>query len=45
MSVGRAVREWVHGWASTRGTPAPVVEPDGHRVRYVLPDVSTVDSW
>ena len=52
MSVGRAVRDWVHGWALTRGTPAPVVEPDGyridvglpgHRVRYVLPDVSTVD--
>ncbi|WP_231950674.1 GNAT family N-acetyltransferase [Allokutzneria albata] len=52
MSVDRAVREWVHGWALTRGTPAPVEEPDGyrvdvglpgHRVRYVLPDVSTVD--
>ncbi|MFB9909486.1 GNAT family N-acetyltransferase [Allokutzneria oryzae] len=46
------VREWVHGWALSRNTPAPVGEPDGyridvglpgHRVRYVLPNTSTVD--
>ncbi|MGZ3143897.1 GNAT family N-acetyltransferase [Lentzea chajnantorensis] len=41
------VEDWVRGWALSRGTPAPVEEPDGyridvglpgHRVRYVLPD-------
>ncbi|GAA4022213.1 hypothetical protein GCM10022247_53020 [Allokutzneria multivorans] len=51
-SVDRAVRDWVHGWALTRGTSAPVAEPDGYRidvgrpghlVRYVLPSASTVD--
>ncbi|ANZ39211.1 GNAT family N-acetyltransferase [Lentzea guizhouensis] len=43
----RTVADWVRGWALSRGTPAPVEEPDGyrvdvglpaHRVRYVLPD-------
>ncbi|SDY40534.1 Acetyltransferase (GNAT) family protein [Amycolatopsis xylanica] len=40
------VRAWVHGWAASRQTSAPVTEPDGwridvglpdHRVRYILP--------
>ncbi|WP_370942429.1 GNAT family N-acetyltransferase [Amycolatopsis sp. cg5] len=40
------VRAWVHGWAASRRTSAPVTEPDGwridvglpdHRVRYILP--------
>lgn len=41
---------WAHGWALCRDVPAPVPEPDGHRievgarghrVRYVLPDASS----
>ena len=41
------VADWVRGWALSRGTADPVIEPDGfridvglpeHRVRYVLPD-------
>ncbi|WP_017580274.1 GNAT family N-acetyltransferase [Nocardiopsis valliformis] len=45
--VRRLVGHWVHGWALTRGVPAPVRVPHGHRldvgvpghrVRHVLPD-------
>lgn len=44
--VDHLVRAWVHGWAASRQTSAPVTEPDGwridvglpdHRVRYILP--------
>ncbi|WP_434781125.1 GNAT family N-acetyltransferase [Amycolatopsis kentuckyensis] len=44
---------WVRGWAVSRATPAPVVEPDGyrvdvglpgHRVRYLLHSPATVSS-
>ncbi|SHF14511.1 GNAT family N-acetyltransferase [Streptoalloteichus hindustanus] len=47
----RLADDWAHGWAVSRGTPPPVAEPDGHRievgapghrVRYVLPDTTTV---
>ena len=50
-SWGPAVEDWVRGWALSRGTPDPVVEPDGyridvglpgHQVRYVLPDPESV---
>ncbi|GAA3873062.1 hypothetical protein GCM10022243_42750 [Saccharothrix violaceirubra] len=47
----RVLAEWVWAWALSRGTPDPVVEPDGyridvglpgHRVRYLLPDPDAV---
>ncbi|MBP2340175.1 GNAT superfamily N-acetyltransferase [Saccharothrix coeruleofusca] len=50
-TTAATVEEWVHGWALSRRTPAPVREPDGyridvgkvvHRVRFVLPDTATV---
>ncbi|NKE56370.1 GNAT family N-acetyltransferase [Lentzea sp. PSKA42] len=49
--AGEVVADWVWGWALSRGAPDPVTEPDGyridvglpeHRVRYVLPDPSSV---
>lgn len=49
--VAGLIRAWVHGWALSRGVGAPVAEPDGyrldvglpgHRVRYVLPEMTSV---
>lgn len=49
--TSQIVTDWVWGWALSRSTPDPVTEPDGyrvdvglpeHRVRYVLPDPSSV---
>ncbi|WP_189336019.1 GNAT family N-acetyltransferase [Actinoplanes ianthinogenes] len=43
---------WVHGWAASRGTPAPVAVPGGwriqvglpgHRIRYVLAGADLAD--
>ena len=45
------ISAWVHGWALSRGVGVPVAEQDGfrldvglpgHRVRYVLSDMSSV---
>lgn len=49
--VRRLVGHWVHGWALTRGVPAPVRVPHGHRldvgvpghrVRHVMPDARRI---
>ena len=36
--MSKVVREWVAGWAVSRGTPAPVEEPWGLRVDVGLPN-------
>lgn len=47
LTLAEAVRAWVTGWSVSRGAPAPVEVPGGHRIdvglpghmrRYVLPE-------